>query len=165
MTVRGRLPRAVLLAGRNVAVVSVARLMRPAPGGGSAGVCCALAWRRVSGEPPGEEPFGAFGLGEACGHQFTLEHVPRWAVGVAGDLFFADDLVALGDPVQVTSTTCLSVGVEDLRQGCVGVPADLARAEFLQRVRCWRAAIAPGEDQQAGGFQRRCNHRPEPPTV
>jgi hypothetical protein len=74
-----------------------------------------LALTRVSGEPPGEESFGAFGLGEACCHQFTLEHVPWRAVGVAGELFFADDLVAFGDPVQVTSAVCLCVGVEDLR--------------------------------------------------
>jgi hypothetical protein len=94
-------------------------------------VCWALAWTRVSGE----EPFGAFGPGEARGHQFTLEHVPWRAVGVAGDLFFADDLAAFGDPVQVTSTVCLSVGAEDLRPGRAGVPAHLARDEFLQRAR------------------------------
>src|SRR6185437_14164182 len=56
----------------------------------------------ISGEAPGEEPFGPFGLGEARGRQFTLEHVPWRAVGVAGDLFLADYLVAFGNPVEET---------------------------------------------------------------
>jgi len=57
------------------------------------------------GEPPGEESFSPFSLGEARVDQLTLDHVPCGAVGVADDLFFADDLVVLGDPVEVTSAT------------------------------------------------------------
>jgi hypothetical protein len=74
------------------------------------------------GEPPGEEAFGAFGLGEARADQFTLEHIPCGAKGVTGDLLFADDLLTLGDAVQVARADRLFIRLQDLRQNRVGMP-------------------------------------------
>jgi hypothetical protein len=63
------------------------------------------------------------------------------------------------------STTSLPVRIKNLRQDRIRVPAYLTRFEFPERARRRRAAVTPGEDQSPGGFQRRRQHRPEPPAV
>jgi hypothetical protein len=48
-------------------------------------------------------------LGEPGVRQLAPEHIPWRPIGTADDLFFADDLAALGDPVKIASAAGLLV--------------------------------------------------------
>ena len=65
------------------------------------------------GKSPGKEPLRRVGLSEARPDQLTLDHIPWWKADVANDLFFADDLVILGDPVEVAGMAHFLVRLEN----------------------------------------------------